>query len=73
MIYYTIELQSGETGAGLITAFTSPADASEKYHQILQAAVKSSIPKHGAFVMDENGFFVEPVKIYEHEQPQAEE
>jgi len=73
MIYYTIELQSGATGAGLIEAFTSKADASEKYHQILQAAVKSSVPKHGAFVMDENGFVVEPVKIYEHEQPQAEE
>ena len=73
MIYYAIELQSGAAGAGLITAYTNKADASEKYHQILQAAVKSSVPKHGAFVMDENGFIVEPVKIYEHEQTQAEE
>lgn len=73
MIYYAIELQSGATGAGLVQAYTNKADASEKYHQILQAAVKSNVPKHGAFVIDENGFIVEPVKIYEHNQVQAGE
>ena len=73
MIYYAVELQSGATGAGLVNAYTDGADAIEKYHQILQAAVKSSIPKHGAFVMDENGFLLKPVEIYTHEQEQAQE
>lgn len=73
MIYYTIELQSGDAGAGIIYAYTNVEDAREKYFDILKYAVKSPVRKHGAVVIDENGFTVEPARVFEHEAAQAEE
>ena len=67
MIYYTIELQSGASGAGIIHAYTNVDDAREKYYDILKYAVKSQVRKHGAVVIDENGFIVEQPRVFEHE------
>lgn len=69
MIIYVMELQSGETsGAAIPMAYTDQPDAEEKYHQILQFAAKSSVLKHGAVMMDENGFVLEK-KVYSHPAP----
>lgn len=67
MIYYTIELQSGAAGAGIVNAYTNVDDAREKYFEILKYAVKSQVRKHGAILIDENGFIVEPARVFEHE------
>jgi len=66
MIYYAIELQSGDVGAGIVNAYTNINDAREKYFEILKAAVKSTVRKHGAVVIDENGFIAEPARIFDH-------
>ena len=67
MIYYTIELQSGASGAGIVNAYTNVEDAREKYFEILKYAVKSQVRKHGAVVIDENGFIVEQPRVFENE------
>ena len=80
-IYYAIELQSDTTGAGIINTCTTVEDAQEKYFEILKYAVKSTVRKHGAFVIDENGFVIEKPRVFDHtpepepvqEEEQAEE
>ncbi len=66
MIFYTIELQSSNTGAAIVNAYTSQADAEEKYYEILKFAVKSNVRCHGAMVLDETGFQVKPPITYTH-------
>ena len=71
MIYYVIELQTGETGACLPVAYADRADAEEKYHHVLQYAAKSEIRKHGAMIITEDGFVVKK-EVYVHgEEPAA--
>ena len=72
MTYYVIELQTGAEGAALPNAYTNRPDAEEKYHQILQYAAKSTVPKHGAVLMNEDGFIIKS-EMYTHETEQAAE
>lgn len=66
MIYYVIEIQSGDTGSCIPVAFTERADAEEKYHNVLMYAAKSQIRKHGAMICTEDGFILKS-EIYNHE------
>lgn len=66
MIYYVIELQSGDTGACLPVAYTDRANAEQKYHEVLMYACKSNIRKHGAMLINEDGFVIK-TEIYTHE------
>lgn len=73
MIYYVIELQTGDTGACLPVAYQDRADAEEKYHQVLQFAAKSDVRKHGAMIVTEDGFVVKKeVYVHGEEEPAAE-
>ena len=72
MIYYVIELQTGETGACIPFAYADRADAEEKYHQVLQYAAKSDIRKHGAMIVTEDGFVVKK-EVYVHGEEAAAE
>ena len=65
MIYYVIELQTSDQGACIPMAYDNRPDAEEKYHQILTAACKSAVPKHGAVLMNEDGFVIK-TEMYEH-------
>lgn len=64
--YYVIEMQSNDTGAGIITCFSNIEDARSKYFDVLRVACKKgSIRKHGAILLDENAFPVEPGKVFD--------
>lgn len=69
MIYYVIELQTGDQGACIPMAYDNKPDAEEKYHDILKVAAKSQVRKHGAVLMNEDGFVIKS-EMYEH--PAAE-
>lgn len=69
MITYVIELQSGDvSGSAIPMAYADLPDAEEKYHQILQYAAKSEVRKHGAVMVDENGFVLKQ-EVYHHPEP----
>ena len=52
MIYYVIEFQTGTSGAAIVNTYTDPALADQKFHQIMAAASVSSVPKHGAMIIN---------------------
>ena len=53
---YVLEVQSGESGAVIPFAFASDQRSAidSKYYSILAAAAQSSVPRHGAMVIDED-------------------
>ena len=68
-ITYVLEVQSGESGAVIPFAFASDQRSAidSKYYSILAAAAQSSIPRHGAMVIDED-CIIEDRKIFLHNQ-----
>ena len=55
-MYFVLEIQiNGATGSILPFTFDNLADAEAKYHTILSVAAKSSVQKHSAVLMAENG------------------
>ena len=69
MCYYVVEIQSNDTGAGIITAYSDLEEARAKYFDVLKyACKKGTIRKHGAILIDENGFPVEPSKVFDHSE-----
>ena len=71
MTYYTIEFQTGTTGAAVVfayspTEFEHPKEeALSKFHEILMYAVKGSVPYHGAMVVSGDGV-LEACQFYDH-------
>ena len=47
--------------------FDTEAEAWSRYHGILSQAAKSTYPKHGAIIMNEDLFELEKPKIFVHE------
>ena len=66
MVFYVIELQTAVSGAVIPFAFDNQPDAEAKYHSLLSVAAKSSVPKHGVMLVDENGFVIKS-ETYNHE------
>lgn len=64
MFYYTLELQTGNTGIAAIYTFSPDeyadpkAEALSKFHNIMSFAVKGQIPHHGALVISGDGILV---------------
>lgn len=55
-MYFVLEIQiNGETGSILPFSFDNQPDAEAKYHAILAVAATSTVPKHSAVLMAENG------------------
>lgn len=71
-MYFVLEIQIGETGTILPFTFDNLADAEAKYHAILSVAAKSSVPKHSAVLMAENGITLKQ-ESYFHEEPEEAE
>ena len=65
-MFYVIEMQTGNEGAGIVTAFADKADALEKFHEAAKYAVKSEVPVHTVMCVNENGFPVVDTIVYEH-------
>lgn len=55
-MYFVLEIQiNNETGSIIPFSFDNLADAEAKYHTILSVAAVSTVPKHSAVLMAENG------------------
>ena len=67
-MYIVLEIQASDQIATLVNSYTDRNQAESKYHQILTAAAVSSVPKHSAVLLAENGvslknesyFYIEP-------------
>ena len=57
-MFYVIEVQTGASGAVIPFAFENRPDAEAKYHELLAAAAKSAVPKHGAMLITDDLFLV---------------
>lgn len=60
MTYIVIELQTNAAGqtANLVTAYDNLPQAENKFHTILAAAAVSTVPKHAAVILNEDGLIV---------------
>ena len=65
-MYYVIELQTNDEAAAIVTTFGDIKEARSKYFNILEYACKSNVKKHGAVLLDENGFSIEPARVFDH-------
>ena len=69
-MYFVLEIQiNNETGSILPFAYANRDDAEEKYHTILSVAAKSSVPKHSAILMAENGVVIKHESYFHIEEP----
>ena len=70
--YLVVEIQTWDTGAiqTPTNAFDKRESAEAKYHDILSKAAVSTLPKHAAVLMTNDGYVME-TKCYEHE-PESE-
>lgn len=64
-MFYVIELQTGEEGASIVTAFKNKADALEKFFDTAKYAVKSPIPIHSVMCVNAMGFPVIDPIVYD--------
>ena len=57
MMFIVIELQSDADGkvSNIVNAYAERNDAEARYHQILMAGAKSTLPCHSAVMLDERG------------------
>ena len=71
MIFYVIEIQTGD-GAGAVIpfSFTDRDQAEAKYHSLLAVCAVSTVKKHGAMLFNEDGFILKS-EVYTHEEPEA--
>lgn len=67
MKYLVVEIQkTGEQIANIVTAHNTRNEAESKFYQVLAAAAISSVPKHSASLLTENGVCIRN-ESYEHE------
>ena len=65
-MFVVIELQkNGEQLASLVTQHDTLFEAESKFHQVLSAAAVSTIEKHSAVLINENGAFLR-TECYDH-------
>lgn len=73
-MYIILEAQTNKNGTlgTLITSYEDQYQAESKYHQVLSAAAVSSLPKHTAFMLTDDGFVIKS-ECYKHEiEPELE-
>lgn len=72
-MYFVLEIQiTEEAGSILSYSYDNQPDAEAKYHQILSIAATSSVLKHSAVLMAENGITLKK-ESYFHEVETMEE
>lgn len=59
-MYIVVEFQKSaqNTMSCLVNAYENRADAEEKYHEVLRYAAKTTLLKHGATMLTEDGAFL---------------
>lgn len=71
-MFIVIEIQKDVTAATLVSTHDTRNEAENKYHTVLAYAAVSSLPKHSAVLMDENGITLKQ-ESYFHEVEEPEE
>ena len=67
MAFFVIELQTtGTTGASIVTAYETKADALAAAYTVAAAAVKSAVELHTVMVVTSQGFNVIEPMVFEH-------
>lgn len=66
-MYIVIEIQTTDTVATIVNSYSDRNTAEQKYHQILAAAAVSTVPKHGAVMLTDEGVRLKG-ECYIHEQ-----
>ena len=67
-MYIVLETQTNAEGivSTLINSYADNSLAKSKYYQILSAAAISNIPKHCAYIFDDEGMFIKS-ECFRHE------
>lgn len=65
-MFIVLEIQTSTTVATIVNSYEDRNEAESKYHQILTAAAVSSVPKHSAVLMDDEGNRIKN-EVYIHE------
>ena len=72
-MYIVMEIQTSEQVATIVNAYDNRNEAEQKYHQILSAAAVSTVPKHGAVMLTDEGVRLKgECYIHEQEEPAEE-
>ena len=64
-MYIVMEIQKGNTASTIVNTYETLNEAENKYHTILAYAAISSIPKHSAVLLTEEGDYVKH-ECFEH-------
>ena len=74
MKYIVLEIQKNPGGAvgTLVSAYDTRNEAESHFHTVLAAAALSSLPRHAAVLVTEEGFLLTQ-GCYQHEAGEAEE
>lgn len=54
-MFLVLEMQTSDKVATITTSYDDRKDAESKYHAILSAAATSSVPKHSAILINDDG------------------
>lgn len=65
-MYIVVELQTNDTTANIVNAYTDRNVAEQRYHDILSAAAVSGVHKHAAVMLTEEGYYIKS-EHYTHE------
>lgn len=68
-MFIVIEIQKDVTAATLVSTHDTRNEAENKYHTVLAYAAVSSLPKHSAVLMDENGITLKQESYFHEEEP----
>ena len=71
-MFIVIEIQTSTQVATIVNAYEDRNTAEQKYHMILSAAAVSTVPKHGAVMLTDEGVRLKG-ECYIHEQTEPEE
>ena len=64
-MYIVMEIQKGNTVSTIVDSYETLNEAENKYHTILAYAAISSVPKHSAVLLTEEGDYVKH-ECFEH-------
>ena len=64
-MYIVMEIQKGNTASTIVDTYETLNEAENKYHTILAYAAISSVPKHSAVLLTEEGDYVKH-ECFEH-------
>lgn len=65
-MFIVMEIQKSNTVSTLVNSYETRNEAENKYHTILAYAAVSSLPKHSATMLTENGEYIKS-ECFEHE------